>query len=110
MIELYFLLIGVPRRMFKLAKPRGKSGCLWSLAASGAWLLVEVSLILLLFLMIDGMGPDTSGSRDLGFVVVLLYIGPLVAGIYAYELVRKRLESFPVSVANGPTNENDDAF
>ena len=81
--------------MTKLARERGRSGFLWSLAASGAWLVVELTLLGLAFLGILIARTVLDWKGDLGSITFLLYLGPLTAGMIASEKVKRRLEAIP---------------
>ncbi len=91
MLEIFFLLFVVPKRVSPLARERGRSPFLWSLAASGAWIATEVLLLVFAFSVV-GLLMDTG---ELGFFVFLMYLVPLFAGMFAADQVRKRLESLP---------------
>jgi hypothetical protein len=92
MIEVYFLLVMIPMRMTRLARERGKSALAWSLAASGAWFGTELALVVLAVSNLDRLADVT----EAGFAVFLVYVGPLLAGMFAFGRVQKRLEAYPV--------------
>jgi len=95
MIELAYLLFIVPKTIGELARERGASTLRWSLAGIGAWLGTELVLILVCLGAIDWVRSGLGWQGDLGPAILLLYFGPLAAGAYAYELVKRRLEARP---------------
>jgi hypothetical protein len=89
MIEIYFLFFRLPRSMCRLARARGESGFVWSLAAIGAWVGAEIVIgtcTVFLMVLIDS---------ESAVLLALGYVGMLVAGIYASERVRRRLQAKP---------------
>ncbi len=92
MLEIYFLLFYIPRKVRRLAKERGQSALAWSLMAIGAWVGVEI-VFLILVLVAMSILPEL--SRNV-FFLLFSYIIPLACSIFASDLVIKRLRKMPI--------------
>ena len=97
-MELIIILIFLPKRMNILAKERGRSGIVWTLAAIGALLGGEF-LVLLTWLAIYTLGaiawgwsPDVEKQPATYFVYILALLG----GLTCADLVRRYLISKPI--------------
>ena len=97
-MELIIILIFLPKRMNILAKERGRSGLVWTLAAIGALLGGEF-LIMVAWLVIYTVGVITWGwTPDVGKqpATYVVYILALLGGLTCADLVRRNLMSKPV--------------
>lgn len=87
MLEIYFLLFYIPRKVRALAKERGQSAWMWSLMAIGAWIGAEVS-VLILALALGSLFPELLGN---GLFLFLMYAVTFVAAAGAASLVIRKL-------------------
>lgn len=92
MLEIYFLFFYIPRKVRRLAKERKQSAMAWSLMAIGAWVVIEV-VLLLIAQTIKSLMPELSNN---GFFLFCSYIIPLLCSILASDLVIKRLRKMPI--------------
>jgi|SRR5215213_540142 len=98
MIELYFLLIRLPRMMSRLARERNRSAVGWSLLAIAAWIGSEI-LVVLIYSIIYETGIEHWGWPEqppLG-VVFVVYLLSLASAILGAAFIRRVLRSIPVS-------------
>ncbi|MDT4967330.1 MAG: hypothetical protein QOJ64_2067 [Acidobacteriota bacterium] len=98
MIELYFLIIRIPRMMSQLARERNRSAVGWSLAAIAAWIGSEL-LVLFVYSVIYEIGVAQWGwsveaPRGLLF---LMYLFALCAAIMGPTVMRRILRSMPTT-------------
>ena len=97
-MELIIILIFLPKRMNILAKERGRSGLVWTLAAIGALLGGEI-LVMLAWIVLYSLGSVLFGwSPEVGEqpATFIAYILALVGGLLCAELVRRHLASKPI--------------
>jgi hypothetical protein len=102
MIELFFLLIIIPRRVRVLAKERNESAWKWSLAAIGAWVGAELVVGLILGVLLGlaaRVGLLTGTNAILYFVIYLLLIAAAATGT---TLVIRQLRKKPI-IGSGST-------
>lgn len=98
MIELFFLLIIIPRRVRALAKERNESSLKWSLAAIGAWIGAELVVgfvvgLLWVLLSQSGFTPRGNGVAILSILYYLLMISAAAMGA---TLVIRQLRKKPI--------------
>ena len=98
MIELYFLIIRLPRMMSQLARERNRSAVGWTLAAIAAWIGAEL-LVIFVYQVIYQIGVDQWGwpenePRGLLFLIYLLALGAAIMGA---TIVRRVLRSIPAT-------------
>jgi hypothetical protein len=92
MLEIYFLLFYIPRKVRKLAKEKDQNALAWSLMAIGAWIGTEVALVIaavVLGILIPQLAENP-------FFLLCSYLIPLAGAIFASDLVIKRLRKMPV--------------
>jgi hypothetical protein len=96
MVELYFLLIRLPKIMSRLAKERNRSAVGWSLIAILAWLGAE-SIVLFCYVFVLVIGEDRWGWRERPpiFLGLFAYVLALAAAVVGAEVVRQVLTSLP---------------
>ena len=68
----------------------------WALAGSGTWFVVEAFLAIFIIVCVRSVRWAFDWQGDLGFITIVLYIGPLIAGMMAFGRVERTLEEFPV--------------
>jgi len=102
MIELFFLLIIIPRRVWVLAKARNESALKWGLAAIGAWIGAEIlvgAIIGILTVVISRLGFFPQGNASAVFYIVT-YLLILAAAATGATLVIRQLRKKPVIGTN----------
>jgi hypothetical protein len=107
MLELYFMLIVVPKRIRALASTRAQSAAKWTFKAIATWVLTEVALFFaavgsaVALSMVFGLSEDTAQM-----IFVVGYIIAVAGGMWGADLVAKRLESLPEESNGAPTASN----
>jgi hypothetical protein len=98
MIELYFLVVRLPRIMSQLARERNRSTVGWSLAAIAAWIGSEL-LVIFVYQVIHEIGVNQWGwsEKDPGGLLVLIYPLALGAAILGVTIIRRVLGSMPAT-------------
>ena len=96
MLEIYFLLFYIPRKVRALAKDRGQSAWMWSLLTIGAWIGAEVGVFLLAF----GLGLLFPDFLNHGLFIFLMYALTFVAAAGAASLVIRKLRQTPLHQDN----------
>jgi hypothetical protein len=105
MIELFFLLIIIPRRVWVLAKARNQSALKWSLAAIGAWIGAEIlmgAIIGILTVVLSQLGFFPQGNASAVFYIVT-YLLILAAAATGATLIIRQLRKKPL--IEGGSNE-----
>lgn len=92
MLEIYFLLFYIPRKVRSLTKERGQSALMWSLMAIGAWVVAEVG-VLVVAVLLAVLSPALLES---GLFLFLLYVITFLAAAGAASLVIRKLRQMPV--------------
>jgi hypothetical protein len=98
-LELFFLLWIVPKRIRPLARERGRSGFLWTLAAIGAWIGCEF-LVFVVAVIIYELGIiyfEFPEGLERSPVVLVVSLFALIAGLIGSDVVRRVLTSIPVA-------------
>jgi hypothetical protein len=98
MLELYFLLVRVPRIMSRLAKERNRSAVGWSLLAIAAWIGSEM-IVIFVYTFIHMFGEEHWGWRDnppvfLTLFAYVLALGAAVGGAYFVQRVLRSLPTY----------------
>ena len=103
MIELYFLIIRLPRMMSQLARERNRSAVGWSLIAIIAWIGAEL-VVLFVYSFIYAIGEEQWGwpEQPPGGLLFLIYVLALLAAILGASSARRVLRSMPVSQPMSP--------
>jgi hypothetical protein len=98
MIELYFLLIRLPRTMSQLARERNRSAVGWSAIAIGAWIGSEL-VVIFVYSFIYAIGEAQWGWPEPPpeSLKYLIYVLALLAAILGASIARRVLRSMPVN-------------
>jgi hypothetical protein len=107
MIELYFLLYGIPKMMSRLARERKRSALGWSLIGVGAWIVAEIAVALAVG-SVHGIGvlmwgwPEESAAAS-----VLTYVLALGAAVASLSIVARILRGKPTNALPLPPSPPD---
>ena len=104
MVELYFVFIRIPRMMSQLARERGRSAILWSIAAIVSWFFAEIA-VFLFFGILYGIGTVALGwpEQQPPVLNVVAYVFGLGSAIASFALLRYILRSRPILGYLAPT-------
>ncbi len=97
MFELLLLFVIIPVRMFMTARSAGHSGIKWGLIGSGAFLLVELSVLLVFSLIYYGLAYVLTWEEEFEELVFFnfFYLFAMCAGFACVEVLRFRLKNPP---------------
>lgn len=98
MIELYFLIIRIPKMMSLLARERNRSAWKWSLLGIAGWLGGEFAVAIILG-MIYGLGSVIYGwpEEPPPVFVLFTYAAAIAGAIGGLTLVRRILTAKPTN-------------
>jgi hypothetical protein len=96
MIDLFFVLFFIPRRVKALAKLRGESWIKWTLWTVGAWLGTEVvtGFVILIMLMTYSEMTNTELNKNLALIIASFM--STASGALAATVVVSRLSKKPL--------------
>ncbi len=98
-IELLFILIIIPYRVWRLAKERGESALKWSLAAIGAWIGAELligTLVGIVWVLLARLGFTPRGNA-VNVFYVLFYLLLIASAATSATLVIRQLRKKPLT-------------
>lgn len=100
MIDLFFVLFFIPRRVKALAILRGESWVKWTLWTIGVWLGTEIvtGLVILIILMAYSEITNTELNKDLALIIASftgMASGAMAATLVVRQLAKKPLLPIP---------------
>lgn len=96
MIELYFVLYRIPKRMSRLARERNRSALGWSLMGIAAWIGAELVVAVGLSVLYEaGIVFWDWPEKEPAAFTLLFYVAALAAAIGGYALVHRVLLKLP---------------
>lgn len=96
-LEIILMLVILPRSIKPLARERGKSAFLWTLAAIGAWIggeLLVITIYVILYVLSAGYFGFSEDIEKQPATYIANFIG-LLCGLGCADFVRRLLTSMP---------------
>lgn len=100
MLELFFFLFVIPKKVRDAATPRAESTIKWTLLCWLSWLAVEfVAIVFGLLLLVATRFLMSWPAEGMATVIgVIIYMVGLAGGMATADRVRRRLEQLPIRI------------
>ena len=100
MLELFFVIFIIPRRVKALATLRDESSLKWSLLALAAWFGTEIVVVIVVTIILVIASTATGKKLNETFALMIAYFLGLAGAAIAATLVVRQLQKKPVTLSH----------